>query len=165
MANTEIKTGSNFSQDEIIESLKKHALWQKNNDDPQGVRLDWSNSISDGCTLINVNLKNADLSGASFKNADLSFSDLSGADLMGVDFSDATLTSTIFTGANMRGAICTAAKMRDSILRDAKLSYTTFCGAIMEKADLVGANLGEEEALSHADFSCAQLDGAIFRGE
>ena len=126
MANTEIKTGSNFSEDEITESLKKHALWLKNKDDPQGVRLDWSDSISNGCTLINANLKNSDLSGASFKNANLSFSDLSGANLMGVDFSDATLTHTIFTGADMRGAICTGAIMGKSILIDAKLSYTNF---------------------------------------
>ena len=100
-----------------------------------------NNTIKD--TLVEANLRGADLECANLKGADLRGADLRGADLECADLE----------GADLRGADLECADLRGADLEDADLR-----GADLEGADLRGADL------ECANLECANLRGAYLRG-
>ena len=93
-----------FTKDELVEIMRKHALWLA--DEEGGKRAD----------LSSANLRYADLRAANLSYADLSYADLSDADL-----SDANLRGADLRAANLRAANLRAADLSSADLSDANL--------------------------------------------
>ena len=120
-----------------------------------------NNTIKD--TLVEANLRGADLEGANLEDADLRGADLEGADLRGADLECANLECANLECANLRGANLECANLKGADLRGAYLECADLRGADLEGADLRGAYL-ECADLKDADLECANLRGANLRG-
>jgi hypothetical protein len=94
-----------------------------------------------------VSLVNTDLRGADLWCADLRGADLRGADLLGADL----------WGADLLGADLGGANLLDTDLQCATLRYADLCGADLQRANLQYANL------RGADLQRANLQGAILQ--
>jgi hypothetical protein len=102
-----------ITQEELNEVIRKHGLWLRDNNDPEGER------------------------------ADLSGKDLSGLDLHGSDLRRANLDHAILQGANLKGADLRGADLRHAALEDANLegadidysSLPLWCGGLGWKID------------------------------
>ena len=134
----------NISIEELNEILQKHEMWLKGEEG--GQRAD----------LINVDLRDADLSNINLNSADLRCADLSGANLRYVDLSNTDLWNANLSYTDLRYANLwntnlsesdlNNASLRDTNLRGANLSYTNLSytdlrGADLRYADLNNANL------------------------
>ena len=83
-----------------------------------------NNTIKD--TLVEANLRGADLRGADLRGAYLRGADLRGAYLRGADLEDADLRGADLRGADLRGADLRGANLRGADLRGAYYSEHTF---------------------------------------
>lgn len=103
--------------------------------------------------LFQVDLRNADFSGARLERADFSRSHLDGAD---------------FTGARLNEANFQEAFLDDARLAKADLGGANLFAADLARADFTGAALSgvnlQEASLEGARLAGARLDGADFRG-
>jgi uncharacterized protein YjbI with pentapeptide repeats len=130
-----------------------------------------------------VQLKKADLKGASLALIDLRGADLSYANLREVDLGSADLKDACFNGAdlykanlsraNLQGAHLEKANLKEVNLTRASLDNAHLEGAFLTKACMSRANLQEvyligahlnEADLSNANLSDAYLDGAYLIG-
>jgi len=114
-----------------------------------------------GANLSNINLMEADLSGAVLTGAN--FED---ANLAGVTLDGAILTGANFQGANLEGARLNNAKLEGAIfdganLKSAHMNRSLAEGASFQNADLSGATLAWS-AFPRAQFARANLQGVNF---
>ena len=125
-----------------------------------------NNTIKD--TLVEANLRDADLGGADLEDAYLR-----GADLRDADLGVANLRGADLRGANLGGANLGGADLRDADLRDANLGGADLGGAYLGDADLRDADLGgaylrdaylRDTNLGGANLRDAYLGGADLRG-
>ena len=110
-----------------------------------GVRL--RHAAAKGVFGANVDLMDADLTGAHFE-----FSEFQNATLTGV-----TAANTIFFGANFFKAIFKQSKLTMCSFREAKLGKANFDNTEIKQCDFDRANL------ARAQFSLAHLENATFR--
>ena len=115
-----------------------------------------NNTLKD--TLIEANLRGADLRGANLRGADLREADLYRANLYEADLRGANLYR-----ADLREANLYRADLRGANLRGANLYGANLYGANLYGANLYGANLYEAD-LYRADLRGANLRGANPRG-
>ena len=104
-----------------------------------------------GADLRGADLRGANLRGANLKGADLNGANLGGAFLKGANFSDAFLVEANLKGADLRDADLSGADLRESDLSDAD-----FRGADLRDTDIRGTNL------SNANLRGADLDYSCF---
>jgi hypothetical protein len=104
---------------------------------------------------VDVDLREADLSGAELIEANLRKAELWGADLRKADLSQANLKRAHLSEANLWGA-----HLRGTNLSGADLWRANLKGANLKGANLVGADLTEAD-LSGGDLTEADLSGAI----
>ena len=99
------------------------------------------------------------------RNLDLSNADLSGANLRTAALAQADLSDAYLLGTDLRRAYLVQADLRDAVLRDAVLRDADLRGANLERADLRGSNLHGADLrgsnLHGADLREAVLYGAI----
>lgn len=116
----------------------------------------------------NLNLSDADLSGAYLSDAKLVMANLTRANLFKADLCKADLSTATLAGAKLSQASLFGAKLTDADLTKANLSRATLskanlAGANLSKATLIGANLFEanlwEANLETANFTDANLSG------
>jgi hypothetical protein len=116
----------------------------------------------------NLNLSEADLSGADLSDSKLVMANLTRANLFGADLCKADLSTATLAGATLSKAFLFGAKLTDADLTKANLSKATLtkanlAGANLSKATLIGANLFEanlwEANLETANFTDANLSG------
>lgn len=101
-----------------------------------------------------IDLRRADLRGASLRHANLH-----GAVLEEANFEDADLAGAILQGADLAEANLQNALLEDADLRKANLRFVRGHGSVLEKAHLQGADLWGAD-VREADFSGADLQGA-----
>ncbi len=124
-----------------------------------------------------IDLRRADLRGASLRRATfaralLEEARFTGADLAGANFREAVLAEVDFRGAmleeaDLQGASLRFARLHDAILEGAKLRRADLwgvqgAGAVLVGADLRGATLTEAN-LEGADLRQADLRGAVLK--
>lgn len=129
-----------ITQDELIEILKKHEKWVR--DEPGGERADLSNTDLKGIDLTGAFLPSALLNGANFENALMSKVNFMHADLVNANFTnaimpEAKLRSANLSGANLTNVDFTCADLAFSIMYSTKLKNTilsqvSFYHAIIE---------------------------------
>jgi uncharacterized protein YjbI with pentapeptide repeats len=116
----------------------------------------------------NLNLSEADLSGAYLSDAQLVMANLTGANLFKADLCKADLSTASLAGATLSKAFLFGANLTDADLTKANLSMATLskanlAGANLTKANLIGANLFEanlwEANLETANCTDANLSG------
>ena len=156
-----------MTKKELKKILRKHLKWL--NDEPDGVRADFSNTDLRGIDLCGANLSNAELynvnlSGSDLRNANLSWADLRKANLSGADLSDADLHSSDLRNANLSNTVLNRAKLwctslSNSNLNSADLIWADLRGADLHSSDLRNANLSWA-ALRQADLSNTNLKDA-----
>jgi uncharacterized protein YjbI with pentapeptide repeats len=125
------------------------------------VSLEGSDLIA--ASLIQVDLRGANLSLSKLADAVLREADLRRANLYGTDLSGADLRMTNLYGANLYGADLSGADLRGANLRGANLRGANLRGAdlsrtLLSEADLSNAFMGG------ADLSGAKLADAVLRG-
>ena len=108
--------------------------------------------------LDEVDLKQADLSGANLSRADLS-----GAILIGANLSHANLSEALLHHANLRSANLRDAGLHGASFRGADLSEANLVRNDLHRANLSGANLSGA-LLHHANLHGANLSGANLGG-
>jgi uncharacterized protein YjbI with pentapeptide repeats len=99
-------------------------------------------------SLVDSNLRGADLTNANLSNLNLE----------GVSFVEANLTNANLSGSNLAGAKFVCANLNGVDLSDAHLWSAKFCHANMTNANLSHSNI------SDADFTDANLTGAELTG-
>ncbi len=104
-----------------------------------------------GADLRGINLSNAWLQGTDFSGADLSGAILEWADLEGVE-----MIGTNLSGANLKNACLSPASFEGANFSAADLTNVTLYASNLENALLIGANL------TNADLEAAVFDGADF---
>jgi len=130
-----------------------------------------------------LDLRNSDFTGMDMAKTDLQYSDFRGSSLNEVNFSNSSLEGCVFANCNMAlsnlsGAKLSETNFQNADLRKANLSGTlsvegifkdegwdAFCRIPLNlyKTDLREAII-ENSTLYKADFSCANVEGAIFTG-
>lgn len=129
-----------------------HAPLNLRNADLSGASLDRAN-------LRNADLRNANLSGASLNRANLSGADLSDVDgLRGADLSNAHLRSANLIGANLSCAVCIAADLSNANLHHADLSLANLSRADLRNVNFIDADLSDVRLID-ADLSRVHLNG------
>lgn len=88
-------------------------------------------------------LVNRDLRGANLTFVDLAHSDLTAVDLRGANLELAKLDRADLTGANARDATLSHVSLRSSICVNTDLRHSILVGANSEGADLTGASIYE----------------------
>ena len=133
-------------------------------------QLDVSHHDLRGITLLNGNLRGANLSQTRLCEANLCGANLAKADLHGADLSGTYLCWADLHGANLRGADLrkadlSCADLRETDLRGAKLDWATLYGAFLSGADLRGTSLNKTYVrgadLSWACFGEARAHGQL----
>jgi uncharacterized protein YjbI with pentapeptide repeats len=127
-------------------------------------QLDVSHHDLRGITLLNGNLRGANLSQASVCEANLCGANLSKADLHGADLSGTYLCWADLHGANLseadlREADLSCADLREADLRGANLDWAILYGAFLGRADLRGTSL-DKTGVRGADLSWARFGEA-----
>ncbi len=117
-------------------------------------QLDVSQHDLRGITLLNGDLRGANLSQASLCEANLCGANLSQADLHGADLSGTYLCWADLHGANLREADLRDADLSWADLRGANLDWATLYGAFLGRADLRGTSLDKTDVRG-ADLSWA----------
>lgn len=117
--------------------------------------------------LLEINLKDADLSGAYLNYADLSNAYLNYANLSGADLNYANLSNAYLMFANLSGSKLYKANLKGADLRVANLSgaelyEADLSGTDLESADLSGATFRNNPGLSDAAKANMREYGAIF---
>jgi uncharacterized protein YjbI with pentapeptide repeats len=141
-----------------------------------GLCPDAGKAVLDGADLSagsGIDLRKADLRGASLRGCDLTGANLEEADLTGADLAGARLPAANLGGAKLAGSQFEDADLRGAKLRFAAGGRAVFDGAALTGADLWGAKFAAA-AFSRADltaatlsegvFADAELDGADLRG-
>ncbi|MGL5134493.1 MAG: pentapeptide repeat-containing protein [Planktothrix sp.] len=157
-----------YPKEELDEILVFHKKWLNN--EPNGIKADFSKAnlrfanlgyanlryanLSEA-NLGYANLRYANLSEANLSNADLRFANLSDANLSKADLGYANLSEANLSGANLSEANLGYANLRYANLRYANLSNANLSEANLGYANLSGANLSEAN-LRFADFSKAK---------
>jgi uncharacterized protein YjbI with pentapeptide repeats len=136
---TQLRVGSNATALALLDIIKERAAHQ------------------DG-TLRQIDLRGAQLTGATFATAELTGSDFSGAELINCYFYDSKLQSTSFVKANLSGA-----NFRSAALQGADFDHSLLSAANFSRADLSGVRLTHAN-LSGANFWQTVLRGANFSG-
>jgi hypothetical protein len=140
-----------YSQEELIEIIKKHKKWLEKEKD--GIKADLYKANLQGAYLDEANLRGANLQGADLQGADLRGANLDKADLRGANLYEADLYKTNLQGADLRGANLDKADLRGANLYEANLQGANLQGADLYEANLRGANLQGADL----DFSCLPL--------
>jgi uncharacterized protein YjbI with pentapeptide repeats len=127
-------------------------------------QLDVTGQDLHGITLMNGNLRGANLSlaqvcEANLCGANLSRADLHGANLCGTYLCWADLRGANLHAADLREADLSWADLREADLRGAKLDRATLYGASLNRADLRGTSLDKVDVRG-ADLSWASFGGA-----
>lgn len=143
---TSILTGSGEAPDPALSATEAFRLspsgwneWRQENS-AELIKLNRVNaSLRD---LSHIDLREADLKGATLRRCSLVCARLDGTDLRAADLAYADLT-----GANLRGANCADARLSGACLRGADLSGANLfrvdlTGAQLDDTDLTGATLG-----------------------
>lgn len=134
--------------------------------DLSGIKL--TNADLSNASLMYANLSGADLSGADLTKASLSNSNLEKANFNGANLTRANLGKAVLKNANLSGANLTQAYMLTADLNNASLTGANLTKARLNSADFTGANLTnvllKKAYLGHSNFSKAQLVGANFTG-
>ena len=94
-----------------------------------------------GNLLDQINLQNANLSGADFRFSSMRDTNLSGANLQGANLSNADLQRTVLTFANLQGADLSGALLSGANARSAKLEGASLVGTDLSFANLADADL------------------------
>ncbi|HEV3259549.1 MAG TPA: pentapeptide repeat-containing protein [Gemmataceae bacterium] len=113
--------------------------------------------------LRGASLRHANLHGALLEEAILAGADLASTNLQGADLAGADLQGALLEDADLRKAVLRFAKGRGSVLEEARLQGADLWGADMEGADLRGADL-QGATLEEANFQGTDLGGADLRG-
>jgi uncharacterized protein YjbI with pentapeptide repeats len=113
--------------------------------------------------LSNADFSHADLRGAKLYGADLRFSDLSRTNLNNADFSHADLRGAKLYGADLRFSNLSRTNLSNADLSNADLSNANLMGANLSNATLMMAKL-TNATLIEADFNEADLRGAKLYG-
>ena len=100
-----------------------------------------NNTIKD--TLVEANLRGANLRGANLEGANLGNADLEGANLRGASLEGANLGNADLEGANLGNADLRGAYLRGANLRGASLEGASLEGANLRGASLEGADYSE----------------------
>ena len=105
-----------------------------------------SGTIWERVYMVNVDMRGADLSGATIRDTIWMANRLSNADLSDVNIRDSEIVVSNLTGANLSGATMINVNLSDvnltgANLEDADLSDVNLTGANLEDADLSGADL------------------------
>jgi uncharacterized protein YjbI with pentapeptide repeats len=124
------------------------------------VNEDLRNANLSGANLYNANLSGAVLYNANLSRADLCEADLSGADLTKADLIKAVLIGADLSEARLIGANLSFAKLDEANLREAHLRIAYLGGADFTLADLTKADLTNAD-LTKAKISDSQLASAI----
>jgi uncharacterized protein YjbI with pentapeptide repeats len=160
----------------LAEGVDHWNHWRRTNDGD--VIPDLSFAHLDGGELRGVNLAGADLQQAHVARANLQDANLAGARLQGADLTGTRLRDADLRKSKLMGAILQRANLqsvfdmvRSTFLQDADLTGADLSaanltnvdlrGAVLANATLIGADLTGADAC--ADFSSAQLNGAILR--
>lgn len=124
-----------------------------------------------GISLLQPNLRSADLSNRTLDDVDFRNADLCGASLQGAHLSranldhallqEANLTRATLYGANLFGALLAGASLDSSDLRDVNLSFAQLNHARLREAWLWGTNF-YGAILTAADFRDANITQASF---
>lgn len=131
--------------------------------------VNFSGISIENAVLNNCSLKNANLISTSFKGSNLQQNDLSGAKLIAANLHDANLTESILTKASIltaktRGAILDKIDFRGHDLGgldlgSASLAYSNLNGLALSKLDLSNINLTGAN-LENTDLTDSNLTGA-----
>ncbi len=113
--------------------------------------------------LRGASLRDADLRGALLEEADLAAADLTGANLQGADLGGANLQGALLEDADLRKASLRFARGQGSVWEEARLQGADLWGADMAGADLSGADL-QGATLEEANFPATDLAGVDLRG-
>ena len=142
-------------------SVKQWNRWRKKN---PGIEIDLIEANFSGADLSEANFRGADLRGTNLRGAKLIEAIFSGADLRGAKLIEAklyqaNLSGAIFSGANLSGAIFSGANLSEAKLYQANLSEANLSGVDLSRAKLYQADL------RGADLDGANLSGADLIGE
>ena len=153
--------------EDMKELLDRHARWLKGQ--ASGRRLDlWDTDLA-GISLVNADLRDANLGRARLQGADLSGADLRTAyleegDLRRVNLRGADLRETNFSEANLEGADLRQADLRRAIFWHARLVGCMVHGANFQRVDLRLQDLKGVIGLVEANLEKTALTGADLRG-
>jgi uncharacterized protein YjbI with pentapeptide repeats len=145
-----------------------------------GVVVSASGANFDRANMPGINLSNAYLESASFQYTVLRGANLSGANLSQAKFSNAHASHAIFRGANLTQAVFYKAGLDYAVFDHTVLTNADFSGADAYKSSFYEArvdtgnpdsaypvifgSVGATVDLDSADFTDAQLPGAVFVG-
>ncbi|MEV0678046.1 pentapeptide repeat-containing protein [Actinosynnema sp. NPDC050436] len=118
-----------------------------------GALRTWLDHHDEGFFGVDLDLRDADLSGGPFVESWFSGADLCGADLRGAVLRESHCEQAAFVGADLTGATLVRA-----CLLDARLGRAVLTGADLTRADLTGATVDETSLRG------AKLCGAAVRG-
>jgi uncharacterized protein YjbI with pentapeptide repeats len=108
-----------------------------------------------------LDLRGADLSGATLDTADLSGALLRGADLSGATGSFLRLAGADLSGADLSGfSACYDQDFSRAVLRGANLRGARLCATLWHLADLAGADLSSADLTHDIGLTQAQVDHA-----
>lgn len=116
---------------QLNETLQSHKQWLGNRHGA-GKRAD---------------LRGADLRRANFEGADLRWCDFRAADLSGANLSKADFTNADLRGCDLRGASCVGTMFVNARLEGANMEGVDLRLAVMEYAQLAGANISHRPGL------------------
>jgi len=125
-------------------------------------------AVLHGADLDDAKLEGVNLQGADLTSANLSWADLSGANLSWAHLVYVNLNHAYMVGANLSDAILTHAQLRRADLSGANLKEAYLVNAIMDVANLHGADLSganlHSANLEYANLEYANLTGAKLIG-
>jgi uncharacterized protein YjbI with pentapeptide repeats len=141
----------------------ENALWW----DPESRSINLRGADLEGASLRNADLRGAsllqvNLRAALLGNVNLQGANLDGSDLRQADLAGADLTGAALGKADLREAMLEEATLEGAVMRFAKLGGATLENSILRQADLWGTDV-ERAALTNADLEGANLQEANLR--
>ena len=119
-------------------------------------------ALKKGRNLTRADLRDINLDQVSSPNTNLGKLNMAGASLKSSYFTDASFVAADLTGANLARAVLTNANFSSAKLIHSNLARAELKGAKFRNADLSNANLYYAIDLEFADFTGANLEGALF---
>ena len=141
-----------MANQEQLEILKQGVkIWNKWREQNSKAEIDLSNADFSGANLTAFNFRNANLIGANFINANFNKTNLRDADLKKANLSNAKIIGSYLFNAKLNNTRLSDAKIRNTFLVNADLS-----GALLNGTAFIDTNF------NHTNLSGAYLDSTIF---
>ncbi|MEM9009583.1 MAG: pentapeptide repeat-containing protein [Pseudomonadota bacterium] len=151
-----------------VQLVPRPADWKDHQAAKEDFRDNWCPRDRGGCTLSDETEAQLERRWAASRDATLNTLpalDLRGADLRGASMSSAFLPVVDLRGARMEGAVLRRAQMEGAILQGAQIAGADLGGVRMEEADLRGSQMEgavlTSARMEGADLTRAQMEGTV----